>query len=47
MPKITMMFDSEGNLVKDLKDAVRLDVQIVDDNGRLLSETIYFKEPKP
>jgi hypothetical protein len=47
MPKITMMFDAEGNLVKNSKDAVRVDAQQVDANCRLLSETIYFKKSVP
>jgi hypothetical protein len=46
MPEIKMMFDSQGNETKDPKYAVRLDIQQVDDKGKLLSERTFFKETK-
>lgn len=39
-----MMFNEKGQEVKDPKDATQLVIQEVDDNGRLLNETVYFKK---
>lgn len=41
-----MMFDANGKETKDPKLAVRLDVQQVDEKGRLLSEQTFYKEAK-
>ena len=40
------MFDTQGNATKTQK-ASQIVIQQVDENGRLLSEKIYFKELKP